>query len=165
MGVSWMLFGRLMDALGCLLGISWGSWVHLELSRLDLGSILEGLGRVWGGFGRVLGGFWPIFGWIWKDMGRNLGSNFKKSFERYGEEFQSQAQPSPVKGLRAQPCPASLARPSLAQPGLGQSPAQPCHPSPEHTRSHPNSLRCFHMLVFEFLCLQPPSGLGGIREA
>ena len=64
LGVSWALFGRLMDALGRLLGISWGSWVHLEPSRLDLGSILEGLGRVWGGFGRVLGGFWPIFGWI-----------------------------------------------------------------------------------------------------
>ena len=46
MGASCALFGRLLDALGPLIGISQASWVYLGPSRLDLGSILEGFGKV-----------------------------------------------------------------------------------------------------------------------
>ena len=62
LGASWALFGRLLDALGCLLGISWGSWVHFGPSGLDWGSILEGFERIWEGLGVPVGSIWAPFG-------------------------------------------------------------------------------------------------------
>ena len=66
LGGSWALLGRSWDALGALMGYSWGALRAFLVSWRLLASILVQFGRILGGSGE---GFGTLWGRSWKDFG------------------------------------------------------------------------------------------------